>query len=1079
MKIRIIHILTWTLALALVVSCTSTRNTSFMREYHALNTRYNVYFNGNESFREGMKKINESNKDDYSSIIPMYPISHHDNAKAAKSAMDRTIEKCRKAIKMHSIKTKPEFDYKKAKDPKYKKWFDQEEFNPALKDAWMLLGQAEFYQADFLGAVGTFSYISKHYSQNEHVVTACQLWIVRCYQEMDWIYEAEDLIYKIDVKNLSGDNIKLYSNTMADLMLVKKQYVEAIPFLEKSISKEKDKPLQVRFNFLLAQLYQKTGKAKEAYDAYSQVIQKNPPYELEFNARINRAELYQSSVKSIRKEIQKMIKSPNNADYLDQLYQTIAKTYLHEKDTAQAIVNLRLSVEESTRGGMEKARSLVLLGDLFYQQKRYPKAQPAYDEASKILTVGQDDYERVSKRVEILSDLVVQYEACVLQDSLQKLSMLSEAERLEVVKGVIKRMEEEEKRLAELEAAKQEKESQSANKGLNPFEVGNNRNSGWYFYNPNLVNKGRTDFLNKWGKRKLEDNWRRIHKSSALFAENETMRAVNDSLVNDSVQLASGDSLRSTAVSTDKKDPAFYLQQIPTTPEQLEASNDIWSDALFALAVVYKDKVEDYILSINTFNEFIERFSDNALVPDAIFQNYLLYSKLNMTLQAEQYRSRLLKDFPETKFALLLQQPDYINRSRRMFIQQDSIYDHTYKAYYANAFQTVKDEAEKVRKDFPMSNLMPKFMFLKALAIGKTSPQADFEEALKELTDQYPESDVSAMAKDIIALMLQGKESRQGSAGTLLARREEAFGGGEKDSSFVFSSSKEDKHRLMLLSPTSSGKINQLLYQIAVFNFSRFMVKDFDLFIDKIDTSLQVLSITNLQNYEEAGNYKRVIMQDHSLSELIQGMNARPVVISEINFDLLRSKLGLQEYFTFMRDSLGENIPKNDGNLLKMIDKISLDISEARNLPDMPMGKGIQAGQTPRPSTQKEVFKGLFTYDESESHIIVIYIQSGRIEMDKLKEAVDKFNTRNYPMLNMKAGIEKQGRNQMLVVKPLNNALIAKSYLQRMTHDESILSLMKTVNYRSLIGSEANIQKMFDKNELRTYLEFLRLYYLK
>ena len=151
----------------------------------ALNTRFNVLYNGQLSYDEGLRNINQANTDDYSGIINMYAISKHESANAAKSNMDRTIEKCRKAIKLHSIKKKPERKASKWNDPDYRTWYNQNEFNPALKDAWLLLAKAEFHKADFLGAVGTFSYIARYYSTDNEVVDQCQLWIARAYGEMD------------------------------------------------------------------------------------------------------------------------------------------------------------------------------------------------------------------------------------------------------------------------------------------------------------------------------------------------------------------------------------------------------------------------------------------------------------------------------------------------------------------------------------------------------------------------------------------------------------------------------------------------------------------------------------------------------------------------------------------------------------------------------------------------------------------------------------------------------------------------------------------------------------------------------
>src|ERR1035437_3935359 len=152
------------LLVVLISGCSTKKNTWLTRNYQATNTRFNVYYNGYVSYNEGLKNILKANKEDYSNIIPMYPISRHSNASAATTNMDLTIEKCRKAIKLHSIKIKPEKNYKKANSPDYKLFYNQEEFNPALKDAWLLLGKAEFHKANFLGSVGTFSYIVRHYN---------------------------------------------------------------------------------------------------------------------------------------------------------------------------------------------------------------------------------------------------------------------------------------------------------------------------------------------------------------------------------------------------------------------------------------------------------------------------------------------------------------------------------------------------------------------------------------------------------------------------------------------------------------------------------------------------------------------------------------------------------------------------------------------------------------------------------------------------------------------------------------------------------------------------------------------------
>ena len=309
------------LLILLFSACSTKKNTWMTRNFHSMTTKYNIAFNGNESYKEGLKNIIAANEDDYSTIIPLYPISRHSNASAAASNMDRAIEKSRKAIKLHSIKVKPKRDLKKWNDPEYKAFYNQSEFNPNLKDAWMLIGKAEFHKGDFLGAVGTFSYISKYYSEDKNLVAQCQLWMVRAYTEMDWLYEAEQMLGKVNQNDMKSTSVGLFAWSNAVLLLKRNQYKEAVPFVEMLLSREKDKTMKQRFTFVLAQLYQITNNKKSAIKIYSDVIKMNPPYVMDFNARINRAQLSAgNNLQSVLKELNKMAKNPNNKDYLDQVY---------------------------------------------------------------------------------------------------------------------------------------------------------------------------------------------------------------------------------------------------------------------------------------------------------------------------------------------------------------------------------------------------------------------------------------------------------------------------------------------------------------------------------------------------------------------------------------------------------------------------------------------------------------------------------------------------------------------------------------------------------------------------------------
>ncbi|MBP1638265.1 MAG: hypothetical protein H6Q18_1054, partial [Bacteroidetes bacterium] len=642
----------------LINGCSVKKNTWLSRDYHSITTKFNIGFNGSESYKEGLENITKANKDDYSQLIPMYPISNKANVTVATSNMDRTIEKCRKAMKLHSIRKKPQKNFKKANDPKYKSFYNQNEFNPALKEAWMTLGKAEFHKGDFLGSIGTFSYIGKFYASVPEMVVQSQLWTARAYTEMDWIYEAEDVLQKINQEDITGKNTGLYAAVNANLLIKKGQYREAVPFLKLAIENEKNKNLRTRFNFVMAQILERTGDKKSASDYYTKVIKSTPPYEMDFNAHINQAQLLTDNTKNIEKELKKMARSQKNKEYLDQVYSALGNVYMQDKDTLKAIENYKLALAKSKRNGIDKGVAALKLGDIFYLQKEYVKAQPCYDEASKIFTNDYKDYPRISKRTEMLGELVKEQEVIVLQDSLQALALLPQDKRLEAINLVIEKVKKEAK-----EDAENKNNTQTGKRGFENIEDdnfvmpigtaigGGGNNNNWYFYNPMTVSSGKTEFKKKWGNRKLEDNWRRTNKSAALFAEtgNSKVLATGDSIIagNDTT------SNSKATTTTDKTSVDYYLKQIPFTAEQRKKSDSEIADAMFNKGLILKEKIEDFPMAYSTFSEFQRRFGNDKRLLETLFQRFLMASKEKNEMLTTQYRNEILTDFPDSKYAAL------------------------------------------------------------------------------------------------------------------------------------------------------------------------------------------------------------------------------------------------------------------------------------------------------------------------------------------------------------------------------------------------------------------------------------------
>ena len=181
-----------TLIVALVLlltACGSTKvNTAQSRFYQAFVTRFNVYHNGHEAYKEGLDAQEKAHKDNYMEIIPLFNISKESTRKAGGGNFDKAIEKSQKAIKLHSIKQKPKKKSGRTLTEADKLWYAKKEYNPFLHHAWMLMGKAQFQKGEFLEAASTFSYITRLYSEEPEIVAEARMRMAQCYAELEWNY---------------------------------------------------------------------------------------------------------------------------------------------------------------------------------------------------------------------------------------------------------------------------------------------------------------------------------------------------------------------------------------------------------------------------------------------------------------------------------------------------------------------------------------------------------------------------------------------------------------------------------------------------------------------------------------------------------------------------------------------------------------------------------------------------------------------------------------------------------------------------------------------------------------------------
>ena len=898
-----------------IVSCSTQKNTAGSRFWHSFNARYNTYYNGQVAFTEGNLEKEKNNKDNYTELIPLYPVGNKASRDIGKSNYQRTVEKMEKAIQRHSIKEKGK------------------EKNPFLWRAWLLMGKAEFQMGQFEEAAATFSYMARLYQGEPLMSGLARAWLAKCYTELGWRYDAEDVIRNMSRDSMDFRAVKDWDYTYANYYIREADYQKAIPYLRKAIKHERRKVQRAREWFLLGQIENLMGHQQEAYNAFKRVVRLSPPYELEFNARIAQTEVMaKNNGKQMISKLKRMARDDNNAEYLDQVYYAIGNIYLAQGDTLEAINAYETGNKKATRSGIEKGVLLLTLGNIYWEREKFADAQRCYGEAIGLLDKERKDYQELSQRSKILDELVPYTEGIHLQDSLLALSVMPEAERNKAIDRVIDALKKKEKeeRDAKLEA---EADAQQAKNQANmpqrqsqrtptPQPTAQKAGGAWYFYNPTAVSQGKTAFQREWGKRENVDNWRRSNQTVIRMpgAEDETTDSIasNDLAVGDSIATDSiAAPLDSAALDPHKRE--YYLAQIPFSDEQKAASHEIIKDGLFHGGIILKDKMERLAISERYLRRLTNDYPDYEHNDEAWYHLWLLYARLGQLSKAAECLAHMQENHAESEWTLLLSDPLYAENARFGEQIEDSLYGATYDAFKADQHDVIRQNAALSATRFPQGANRDKFMFINGLSLLNEGDGDGCMEQLKEVVEKYPESEVSKLAGMIIKGVQDGRRLHGGKfdIGDVWSLRDIELSG-DSTITDTLSTERDDHYLFMLVYNPDSVNQNQMLFELARYNFTNFLVRNFEIQIDQ-DRELNRMMVSGFQSYDEALQYARMLYDNEPLRNHLAG--TMRLIISEKNLPSLGTRLSYDDYQLFYERELApmevskENLLLNPENI--------------------------------------------------------------------------------------------------------------------------------------------------------------------
>jgi len=876
----------------MVAACSTEKDAAINRGFHNMTARFNGYYNAGVIIEVALESYRTSLIEDYYKLLPLEVYPSEKDAPGLYPDMDKAIEKCERVVLRHSM---PNPQIVKNKDKELCRWID---------DNWLVIAKVHYIKHEYLLAEQKFEYIYKTYPTEESVHEA-QIWLAKTFIALGNYPEAKRIMAQVEINMNSAQDqrdrkffVKIseffkgrkarqrardkgieqpaafpkrlrvdYEATMADLYIHQEEYQLAIDHLTKAIGLCKNKKLRARYMFILAQLYQMQGDGVMAANYYDKVAHSNAPYEMQFQAKINKALSATNGGEEIRKDLNKMLRDPKNAEYKDQIYYALAELDMREGKVAEAKANYSRSVYWSVKNNRQKGLSYLRLADIHFEEKDYVNAQKYYDSCVTVLPKDYETYEAIANKAEGLSDLVFHYETVVFEDSVQKISFMSPEQREKFLTQTLKDLND----AAALKKFQDEQKMIATQSKVNVQSTTTGEGAKWYFYNIKVRGSGFTDYRAQWGTRTLEDNWRRSNKTTFSYSEA---------------------SIDSSGAPIDKKDSLTVddlLADIPLTQADIDSSNNRIVNSLYMLGIIYKEQLKEEAEAISYFKQTIDRGVEHPRVLAAMYQLYLIYKK-NGSPEAENYKQQILEKYPDSEIAKLMQDPDYLRKKEEASKKELNDYSATLNEYKGKNYGAVIYKCNEVIAYDKSNKYLNKYYLLKAFAISKTDPgnKTAIASPLQELYDKSPNTEEGKQAKIYLDKI---------NAGNPIVVPDKTTNDGTESAYVV---NKTAPHFFILVFPNEKGTIEPSKIKLSNFNNEYFRGKRYAVSTSPFDTANEFIIVKTFVDSEEGRQYMQAFKSDQAKVTLgTMSTDFQYFLINSLNFTTLFTAKDLAPYLTF------------------------------------------------------------------------------------------------------------------------------------------------------------------------------------
>lgn len=835
----------------LLLGCS--KDTMMGRFYHNTTARFNGYYNALTKYDEAVKDIRKAHKDDFTTVIPLEVFGSPAAAANFYPQFDIVIKKSSAVIQDHDIS----------------KWVD---------NSFLLIGKAYFMKKEYFEAIESFQYVYTRWKR-EPIADEALLWLIRAYIESGQFAKAQGGIDVItNDKSFPKEFRTEYHTLRANLYLAQKRWDQAVQPIQQLLEAGTSRNTAARAHFILGQIYA-MNNPRLAGEQFRMSLKKRPVYEMQFQARMQIARLYDGknvTSKQAKNQLRKLLKDEKNKDYFDEIYYELAMLAFKEKDMPLGVNYLKQSTANSTKNIIQKSKSYLALAEHFFKQQDYSSSQMYYDSTASVIDKDHPKYKEVQGKKEYLGDLVRNLKIVYEQDSLLEMAKMPESQLNRIIDKAIK---DERKRKDQERFEKEAAASGGMNRnmpGNMPAPGGNMGNGGsseWYFYNQQTSSLGYSQFVQRWGNRELADDWRRSKKEK-----------INVDGGGGSKDQSNGTEFDALLDAADPR--SKYLARIPRSKEaQLKAKEQI-QDALFALAGLYREKLDDYPASISYYEKLLKEHAGHKKEDEVLYRLGLVYELTNKADLRTSRHKQLTDTYPESPFTKLLLQPESIEKKpeNRDDEECEKLYERTYKQFEAGKFKEVVSMSTEAATKYPGNKLLPNFEFLAAMCQGRVADSAAMRSALMTVVARHPDHPVGKLALEMIDLMDPVKR-----AAAL-----------EPVNSNKYKANPEEAHFYILaidLRAYSQNKEIQL--KLANFNDSYFRNNRLRITTMLYGKEYQLLVVRELPNERKAVEYAQVARDNKELLKDLPAGKFITMIASKENFNEFYKNNELEVYKSF------------------------------------------------------------------------------------------------------------------------------------------------------------------------------------